>query len=235
MRVGGRGAWVLAAAAALGVVGGLTAAVVLPQASGPSTAVADPLGLGIPLMNLQCTGRSIMVVGWGSSRAPLDAAVADNAAADARYLRREDSCPTLYSPIDKELADYVVYLGPYDSRLDACEQRLTLEHKGDNVTLLDAGNQTFVKCICVLPPGAGPVLSVGMVASADDGIWIRGVQGLLNDIGRLPEEAITGVYDERTAAVVRRIQANAAVLPDGVVDEVTWKLLRDRACSSYDY
>ncbi len=232
MRLGRRGTWVLVVAGVLGIVGGLTAAFVVPQGS---ESAGDPLDLGIPLANLDCSGDSIMIVGWGSTRAPLAAAVADNPGGDARYLRTDDSCPTLYAPPTREVPDYVVYLGPYDSLGEACGQRLSVEHKGDNLARLNAGNEIYVKCICELPTDGFPELSVGMAATTEDGIWIRGLQGLLNDIDRLADDGITGAYDERTATVIRRIQAHGAVPADGVVDAVTWRILRDRACGTYDY
>ena len=233
MGVGRRGLWVLVVAGLVGILGGLLAAYVVPRASQESA--ADPLDLGVPLANLDCSGESIMVVGCGSTRAPLAAAVADNPNGDVRYLRTDDSCPTRYAPPTREVPDFVVYLGPYDDLGEACCRRLTVEHKGDNLTRLHAGNEIYVKCICELPTDDFPELSVGMVATVGDGIWIRGVQGLLVDIDRLPDDGVTGTYDEQTAAVIRRIQANGAVPADGVVDAVTWRLLRDRACGTYDY
>jgi peptidoglycan hydrolase-like protein with peptidoglycan-binding domain len=225
-------------AAVLGTVGGLTTSLVVadPGTEKSPTAFEDPLNLGIPLVNQpDCTGESILLVAWGSSRAPLDVGIANNTGDDVRYLKTEDSCPTLYGPFDKPIPEYAVYLGPYDSLKEGCTDRLSLDHKGDNLTNLSAGNEIFVKCICVLSPDTGPELSLGMDATTEDGIWIRGLQGVLNDINRLPDDAITGIFDERTQSAIRNIQLNAAATPSGIVDEETWRLVQDRACGQYVY
>ena len=124
---------------------------------------------------------------------------------DVRYLRVADSCPTLYAgeftPVP--VPEYAAYLGPYESLAEACRDRMTLAHKGDNVTRLRAGNDIFVKCVCELPASAFPVLGPGLAASAADGIWVRHLQLLLVDFDRLPEEdASPGAFDDRTASAV---------------------------------
>ena len=263
MHAGGRRVLVLLVVAVLGIVGGVATALVTAtdpapgsgsdadstQSSAPSSApgsgtarrarkAPDPLNLDVPQVNLRCTGDGILVVGHGDHRSALAAVVADHAREGVRYLRVADSCPTLYAgeftPVP--VPGYAAYLGPYDSLAEACRDRMTLFHKGDNVTRLRAGNDIFVKCVCELPVSAFPVLGPGLAASAADAIWVRHLQLLLVDFGRLPEEAVTGRFDDRTASAVAEIQAATALPPaDGVVNAPTWTLLRDRLCGTYVY
>ncbi len=237
MQVGSRWARALLLAAALGIVGGLSAGFLVPRDTNGFSAPAtgDPLHLGIPLVDQYCSGRSIMVVGWGDERAPLAAAVADNAPGSVRYLRVADSCPTLYGREGAPSPQYAAYLGPFDDLAQACSERMGVAHKGDSLTRLHDGNQIHVQCICELPTETFPELRVGMPANPADGIWIRALQGLLDDIGRNPTHHVTGFYDEQTAELVRRVQSVSATAANGVVDQVMWRILRDRACGTYSY
>ncbi|MGZ4466498.1 MAG: peptidoglycan-binding domain-containing protein [Nocardioides sp.] len=226
---------VLLVAALVGLVAGALTAYLLPGSG--SSAAQDPLGLGVPLADLGCTGRSVLVVGAGDTAAPLAAAVADNPGGHVRYLRTADSCDTAWGPSDQPAPAYVAYLGPYAERATPCAARMSVQHKGDSVTRLRSGNTSFVKCICELSPETFPVLSVGMATDPATGIWVRALQGTLVDIdpARFTQDEVTGVYDARTAARIRPLQAYNAVDPNGVVDAVTWRLVRDRACGTYDY
>ena len=235
MGAGGRGVLALVAAAVLGIAGGVSVAFVAPVDLSDAGPTFDPLNLGIPRVDLDCTGESILVVGYGERRTALAAVVADSPGQDVRYLSVADSCRTLYAPDGKPVPDYVAYFGPYDSLGEACAERMNVAHKGDNVTRLNDGNEIFVRCVCELPVATFPLLGVGLAATAEDGIWIRNLQEMLFDFGRLDDDAITGAFDERTAAEIRTIQTRAAVPADGRMDPVTWKLLRDRVCGSYDY
>ena len=66
-------------AAVLGLAGGVAAALVVPadDSDGRASTFNDPLHLGIPLVDQDCTGESLLVVGYGNSVAPLGTAVAD--------------------------------------------------------------------------------------------------------------------------------------------------------------
>ncbi len=113
---------------------------------------------------------------------------------------------------------------------------MTAEHKGDFVTGLRAGNQSYVKCPCELATDTWPVLEPDMEVDTLEGMWINQLQGMLVDLGRLREDVDeTGRYDERTQAAVRMIQTGAVEIPDAIVDSATWDIIRRRACQSYDY
>ena len=233
MRIGWLRGAALVLAVVLGTSSGLAFSRVLDGGPDPGR---DPLGIGAELVNQPCSGGSIIVVGRGENRPALRAAVVENAG-EARYLDTDASCPTLYAPLDKPVPRYVVYLGPFTTPGAACERRMTPEHKGDFVTGLRTGNQTYVKCPCELATAGWPVLTPDMGSpDALQGMWIRQLQKMLVDTGRLRDDVDeSGVYDARTVAVVRRTQANESVTPDGVVDAQTWSIIRDRACQSYDY
>lgn len=244
MELRGRALLALVLAAVLGVAAGVVVALVAPGADDhrdDPSAINDPLHLGVPLVDLECTGESIMVVGYGDTRAPLDAAVADNPEGEVRYLRTDDSCPTQYGPPEGSVPSYVAYLGPFASLAEPCQARMTDDHKGDNVTRLNAGNEIYVKCTCVLETSSFPVLHVGQSVTAENGIWVRALQGMLVDIyaarghpEMFGDRDITGIYDEKTAALIEKIQATSSVRV-GPVNAVTWRILRKRACATYSY
>lgn len=242
-------------AAILGIAGGVTTALVGPDdgrdpVTGPTTgptdgqtdpsdpAAPDPLGLRIPLTNLDCTGQSILIVGYGDGRPPLASAVANSSSQQLSYLESAESCQTVLGPEDKDRPKYVVYAGPYDDPRDPCETRMSGEEPGSFVARLREGNTQLVKCLCEIPGAEAVRLYPGMDVDAPAKLWIRGLQVMFayDDPDGFPQEA-TGEYDEPTQARVIRFQDNApgkATVP-GVVDQVTWGILTDRLCRNYDY
>lgn len=238
MRVGGRGAWVLVVAATLGVVGGLTTALLAPDPvrSGNPQAGQDPLGLGVDRQDLGCTGQSILVVGFGDTSAALSGSIADNRDEGVHYLNTAASCSTVYGYEDRDQPAYAAYLGPYADVTSPCTTRFAGEHRGGFVTRLRAANSIHVKCACVLPVEALPVLKQGIDVTAN-AVYVRALQGLLHD--RDPElfsrEQITGVYDEPTAARIRALQAAAPITVTGEVGGPTWRFVRARSCRDYDF
>ena len=126
-------------AAVLGISGGIATALVVPDDEDEPRASTynDPLHLGIPLVDQDCTGESLLVVGYGDTVAPLGSAAGMKG---ARYLRSDDSCPTALAAAGKETPAYVVYLGPYDTRREPCELRMSGEAGGNFfVTVLHSG------------------------------------------------------------------------------------------------
>lgn len=235
MRIGWLRGAALVLAVVLGGSGGLALSRIVDAGvdSGPAR---DPLGLGVEQVDLGCTEDEIIVIASGETRPALRAAVL-GASGTARYLETAASCPTLYAPLDRPVPRYVVYLGPFSVPGRACEIRMTPEHRGDFVTSLQAGNQTYVKCPCELDADAWPVLTPGMDnTDVLEAMWITQLQKLLVDLGRLLEDAQeTGRYDAATVAAVRRMQAGASLPVTGIVDAPTWTAIRDRACLGYDY
>lgn len=234
MRIG----WLRGAALVLAVVLGGSSGLAfsrLVDAGVDSGPTRDPLRLGVEQVDLGCTGDHIIVIARGETRPALRAAVVG--VTGARYLDTDASCPTLYAPLDRAVPRYVVYLGPFSTPGRACEIRMTPEHRGDFVTSLQSGNQTYVKCPCELATDGWPVLTPGMdEADATEAMWITQLQKLLVDLGRLREdEQETGRYDAATVAAVRRMQAGASLPVTGIVDAPTWTAIRDRACLNYDY
>ena len=229
-------------AAVLGIGGGVATALVIPaDDDADTTAFSDPLHLGVGLVNQDCSGESLLVVGYGDSVAPLGTAVADNDRDKVRYLRSDDSCATVLGPEEAPTPAYVVYLGPYPNLQEPCEQRMTPEHRADFVTVLRSGNQTLVKCPCALPASAAPDdLRPGMTEfTPEQTVWIRALQSMLNDYDpkEFPRSNITGRYDPATVARVTEIQHEQSGIPvsDGDLDEATWRILTDRICRIYDY
>lgn len=228
-------------AAVLGLGGGVATALVVPQDDTDvrTSTFNDPLHLGIPLVDQDCTGESLLVVGYGNSVAPLGTAVADNGSKGVRYLRSDESCATVLGPERETAPTYAVYLGPFDTLQEPCRLRMTPEHRADFVTVLRSGNQMLVKCPCALPTTDAPELRLGAEADAEAVVWIRSLQSMLNDYDpeRFPHALITGVYDQPTAARVTEIQAEAPGRPTtpGVVDDATWQIITDRVCRIYDY
>jgi hypothetical protein len=228
-------------AAVLGLGGGVVTALAVGDGGDEPAASSynDPLHLGIPLVDQDCSGESLLVVGYGDSGAPLGSAVANHADERLRYLRSEDSCPTLLGPENKPAPAYVVYRGPYDTRSEPCAVRMSGDYDGGFVTVLKAGNTTLVKCVCELPYEDAPVLRVGMAADQRAVVWTRAVQGMLNDYDRerFPRSAITGRYDETTADRVTEVFAEApgVLTTPGVLDEAGWRVVVSRICRIYEY
>jgi len=228
-------------AAVLGIIGGVATAVVAPgdDAAQDVPAVSDPLHLGIPLANLDCTGQSILVVGYGNSVPPLSSAVANSRTDGLHYLDSASSCQTLLGPEEKQTPTYVVYAGPYDSPRDPCETRMSGEEPGSFVARLREGNEQLVKCPCEIPGTDAVRLYPDMPSDASTKLWVRGLQAMFNDDDPedFPRSAITGVYDDVTQARVTVFQDNAPGkdTQPGIVDATTWGLLTDRLCRNYDY
>ena len=204
-----------------------------PSASGSPN---DPLGLDVPLQNIDCTGDTILVVGWGETRSAIYNAVQYNNDAGVKYLETAKSCNTLYGAEKQGTPTYAAYLGPFDSLSEPCSLRMSVDHARDVVTTLKPGVKIHVQCLCAVNPVDMPPLNVGMVADTRDGIYIRALQRLLVDMGLKPGP-ITGEYNPRTAAVIQKLQQINAIDPTlyKQVEQQTWQLIRDRGCLQYDF
>jgi Putative peptidoglycan binding domain len=211
----------------LGVLGGVVAGTLLDRHH-----QLDPLGLGVPMVNQQCTGKSLLVTVGGTSPALLASAVAEDPD-HVRYLEVAHSCPTAWNPGNNRTDGYVTYLGPYTSTSQACAVRMTAAHRGDLVTKLHRGNQTPVQCLCYLDYATMPRLRPGMEVDALDGIYVRALQGLLSAIGLNPPEHSTGLYDDQTVQQVTAFQRTTGLPQNGVVDASTWHQLKDQGCRNY--
>jgi hypothetical protein len=227
-------------AAVVGIGGGVATALATSPDDRADPATSDPLHLGIPLVDQDCSGGSLLVVGYGDSVAPLSSAVANSGDRNGlRYLSSEGSCDTVLGPERKPTPAYVVYRGPYDTRSEPCEIRMSGEESGSFVTVLRSGNEQLVKCPCEIPSSLAPRLTLGMTADQSETLWIRGLQAMFNDDApaAFPHDAITGEYDQRTSDRVALFQDDAPgkVTTRGVVDATTWGILTDRLCRNYDY
>lgn len=199
----------------------------------PTFGMDDPLGLPMPFENLKCTDENILVVGWGDTDQPLEAALVDNPG--AKYLATKDSCKTNYLPSGETgpVPDYVAYLGPYELRGELCGQLMgDTKHKNDAVISLQRNLTKPVQCLCLLPVEQFPTLTIGMEATTLDGIYIFALQRMLIDIGLNPDQHVTGVFDDLTAKAVKPIQVLNALSEAEykTVAADTWGVLRDRAC-----
>jgi hypothetical protein len=236
-------------AGVLGIVAGVTTALVVEaDDAGPGEVIEDPLRLGIPLVDLDCNDETVLVVGSGDSAAPLLEAIANNPDLPLSYLRPAESCGTQWAPGLQDAPEYAVYAGPYDQPTDPCELRMSPDNKGDVVTKLTAGNETFVKCLCVLPVSTFPDLIPGMAVDPGNAIWVRSLQGMLIDLDNQREEdgdpppyftnsGVTGVYDDTTQARIEAYQPerDIEVGEYGSVLTATWRALTDDTCKLYDF
>lgn len=217
----------VAVSAVLGVVGGVVTGTLLDRH--PTT--HDPLGLGVPLVNQQCTGQSVLVTMASRSEAALASAVAEDPA-HTRYLEIDRSCPTAWKQ-DVAAHGYAAYLGPYSSVSQACQARMTVAHRGDLVTRLVHGAQQPVQCLCYLGFSTMPTLRPGMDVGARDGIYVRGLQNLLFTVGLNAHDTETGLYDDATIAQVRSFQTLKTLPATGIVNAATWHALQGKACKLY--
>ncbi len=109
-------------------------------------------------MNLECTGKKILVVGWGEARqtGALTNAVTANADGEVKYLETANSCNTLYGGEKQPTPEYAVYLGPFDSTREPCALRMSIDHPRDVVTNLKNGIKIHVNCLCAVTPRISP-------------------------------------------------------------------------------
>jgi hypothetical protein len=218
----------LVVSATLGVVGGAVTATVLGD-----PAQSDPLGLGVPLVNQQCTGQSLLITAWGTTTNALAPAVA-NDSAHTRYLEVAGSCPTAWKQKGTRTDGYISYLGPYPSVAAACRVRMTGAHRGDLVTKLERGNQAQVPCLCYIDSAQNPELTPDTVVDAEQGIFVRALQELLTEGGLNPPGHLSGLYDAETVHEIKTFQRDKASLPvTGTVDTATWKALVGSICHLY--
>lgn len=210
----------LVVSAALGVVGGMAGAAVLGDRAQP-----DPLGLGIPLVDQPCGRTSVLVTAWGTSASALAPAVAEDPD-HTRYLEVAGSCRASWKQHGTRTEGYVAYLGPYPSAAQACQVRMTAAHRGDLVTRLREGDTGAVQCLCYVDFAQMPELRPGMVADAEESIYIRALQDLLAQLGLNKADDLSGIYDARTVAAVRAFQAGRSTPSrPGFVNSATWQSL----------
>jgi peptidoglycan hydrolase-like protein with peptidoglycan-binding domain len=212
--------------AGLGVAGGLV--------TGSSHRVQDPLALGIPLVNQDCTNKSVIVIATGSTSSGLAAAVAAAKPGSARYLETAHSCRTSWVRPGRDPRRYVAYLGPYSDVANACRERMTVEHQEDQVAILSSGSTEPVQCLCHLSYNSSPVLRSGETGVLES-MYVWGLQDLLTHLDRNPETHINGRYDTQTIEEVKQFQQDHALPANGVVNPATWQRLVSRACNRYPY
>jgi peptidoglycan hydrolase-like protein with peptidoglycan-binding domain len=211
-----------------------------PSSGSTTSAPGDPLGAGVPLVNLDCNAnKTILVVGFGETRGFLDNAKSANPDGGVKYLETANSCDTVYGAEYKFPPTYVAYLCPFDDPSEPCALRMSVDHPTAAVSTLRPGARNHVECLCVLQLNEDnfPQLAVGMRATTRDGIYIRALQRLLIDIDVNTAVVINGHYDSVTSRSVRELQELNALDtdPPGSVDLQTWRMLRDRACVTQDY
>lgn len=217
-------------AAVLGIVCGTATAFLFPSNAGVSAGEhADPLGIGIPMLNQTCTDKSLILVNWGDSATPLGPAVSRKG---AHYLQTARSCDTDWK-YHGPTTTYAAYLGPFDTPTEACRIRMTPEYKGTFVTRLHDGNTDFVQCACYLDFHTMPRIVPGATITATTGMWTRALQQMLYDIDYTTTHHNTGVLAGQTLAAVRRLQVAQALEPTGIVDAETWSSLLQQACRLY--
>jgi peptidoglycan hydrolase-like protein with peptidoglycan-binding domain len=231
----------VAASAVLGVSLGVGGGLVLddgkqpPPTHGstedPGHAFSDPLSLGVPMVNQPCSGAFVLAIAKGQGTATLASALAANPR--GRYLDTRKSCGITWQVSGKAAPRWVAYLGPYSSGSQACTVRMTAEHQATTVSQLKPGTTSPIRCLCYVRYTSMPTLHVGMTPSVTDVMWTYALQNLLIDMGRAEQSSATGVYDEATAAQVRRVQAERNLPTTGVVAGSTWLALQDH-CRIYD-
>jgi hypothetical protein len=231
----------LVTAAVVGTAGGVTTALV----TATDGAGDDPLGIGAEQVDLDCTGEPVLVVAAGDTAAALRPAVLNSPPDETvRYLDTDRSCDARWTAENstKEPA-WVAYVGPGDAT-ELCLDRMSVQHKGDNVTFLRSGSRQRAECVCEVPASAAPRLEPGMEGDAGTDIWIRALQNLFVTIDEsrstdepheLTRDDLTGEYDARTQRRVDALREANGEPATGVVDEFVWTRLTNTGCQLYDY
>ena len=208
---------------------------------GPTSGTPDdPLGAGVPLVNLECNpNQTIPVVGFGETRGFLDNAKSANGDGQLKYLETAKSCSTLYGAEGKFPPSYAAYLGPFEDPSEPCALRMSVDHPRDAVSTLRAGTRSHVQCLCVLELNEDnfPPLAVGMKATTREGIYVRALQRLLIEIDPESKIDVNGHYGPPASTAIRDLQVLNALDtdPPGSVDLQTWRAVRDRGCVTQDY
>lgn len=233
----------LVTAVVVGSGGGVVTA--LLTTSAPAGPDEDPLGIGAPMVNLECTGQPVLIVGAGDTAAALRPAVVNSPPdEDVRYLDATRSCDARWTA-ERSTKEprWVAYVGPGDAT-DLCLDRLSIEHKGDNVTFLKAGSAQRAECLCEVPSEAAPRLEPGQEPDPETDIWIRSMQSVFATIdesrpgvdpAEMTEDDVTGQYDRRTRARVDALLEANSMPPTGVADRFVWERLVRTGCQLYSY
>ena len=229
---GGRGLAALALAVVLGVSGGAVTAFFAQE---DEPVGADPLELGIPLENVDCTGETLMLVAIGDTRAALAPSVRDSDELGVKYLKPAESCTTAYPRREGTTPQYAAYLS-YPSLEAACTDRMTNVHKDDFVTLMRAGNTDQVMCPCELDRTTLPEIGEGREPTTESRMWTSMYQWMLVELDRLDlDEIAMGTFDQETIDATRTFQGNNNLNPYGFVDQDTWAAIRDKSCGLFRY
>lgn len=218
----------VAVSAALGIGLGIAGGLLIDRGD---RAFADPLALGIPFQNQPCSGKVLFTVGRGGA-GQLGAALNQNGDLKTSYLATSKSCPTTWVPGTGPTPPYVAYVGPFADRPAACNAQFEAGHRGGIVALLKEHTTETVQCLCYVNLPV-PTMQGGMSTEGTDGIWIRQLQNLLIDMGRAPDEEVSGSYDATTAARIRDFQRDNHLSATGVVDQTTWDRLKLQGCKLY--
>jgi Putative peptidoglycan binding domain len=218
----------VAGSAVLGIALGIGGGLALDRGS---DTFEDPLHLEHAMVNQDCNGGYVLVIGKGDGGSSIAPDLASNP--KGRYLDTAQSCPTVWRDSSKATPRWVAYLGPFGSGAEACTLRMTPEHKGTTVARLQRDTTDTIHCLCYLSYKTMPKLQTGMDAGIVDGMWTRALQNMLVDLGRAKKDDTTGVYDLTTAAQVRQIQREHNLAATGVMDADTWNAVQD-GCRIYD-
>jgi hypothetical protein len=171
-------------------------------------------------------------VGRGPGAAQLGVVVGEHPDQDVQYLDTTKSCTTAWIGDDRPAPRYVAYVGPFDTRADACDAQFRSGRPGGIVTVLKPETTDTVQCLCYIRL-ARPTLHRGMSTDGSNGIWVRHLQSLLVDMGLAAAGDSPASYDSTTATTIRRYQADHGLPATGIVDADTWTSLMHQGCKLY--
>lgn len=195
--------------------------------SAPTTGTRDPLGLGVPLVNMGCTGEYVVVLASsGTPRAYVSTLAPTVAVPAARYLTTQDSCSSFVQQIDGRRI-YASYIGPFPDLLSACSALEAAGVTGSYARWLDAGVESRSVCAC-RPEVARPRVSRILDQEVVNSMRARAVsdaQVLLARAGYNDQNAFGGVFGELTDSWVRDFQRDVGLRATGVITPSTWQAL----------
>ena len=193
----------------------------------------DPLGVGAPLENQACEGQVLVVL--ASSGAPStyvsDLTKKTDDVPGARYLRTDQSCDAFYPDLNGQPI-YAMYIGPFDSTEEACEERDAAGIPGAYVRTLESGRRKPDVCSCQEDPDELPRVSVRSTGDGSSDLELR-VADLQRLLGYADYDVGTthiGVYDPPTQATVEDFQRDSGLRVDGWVGPQTWDALLRSGC-----
>lgn len=206
-----------------------------PSAS-PTTSIAphDPLDVGMPLANVGCDGKYLLILDSTDLKSEYlpKLTAAHAAVSGAKYLRTDGSCSGFNRTGGHGGVIYAAYLGPFPTVEDACSARSDTGLPLAYVKLLSSSAKSRSLCACTTGVSQLPVLDTDTDYDPTParGQAVADLQALLYRAGVNKQMVIGGHFRESTHDWVVAYQQREGLDVNGTADAQTWESLKDNYC-----